>query len=366
MSHRTPLTAGRLYPPYKIAALVQLLLEDGTPAEATLRGTGLDPADLHDVACRTSVEQFLLACRNALRLSPDRSTPFRLGERLHLSDFGMYGLLLLSSTSVRDYFRLAVKYQLLATPTLAIDEAESERHALWVFPDEASRGGPEDLRRFLIEQQVMQQVTNLRDALGTDCDPVSACFTHPAPAHRELYDEYLRCPCFFDWHRSEIRYPKEVLQRRPRLASPLTAAMLQATCDSLVADAEASLGFAGKVYRALREMRNPGAGMRAVASALKMTDGTLRRRLADEGTSFSTISHHIKYCVATQHLRSSEVSIEQVAAMAGFSDPANFRRAFFRWTSMSPAQFRRLQRMPPVTARQRDVKHRPDSSDAWR
>jgi len=341
------LTGERLYPPYKIAALVQLLSEDGTPAEATLRGTGLDPADLHDVACRTSVEQFLLACRNAMRLSRDRSTPFRLGARLPLSDFGMYGLLLLSSTSVRDCFRLAVKYQLLATPALAIDEAESGRHTLWIFPDEASRGLPEDLRMFLIEQQVTQQVRHLHDALGTDCHPISACFTHPAPAHSELYRQFLRCPCVFNWHRSEIRYPKEVLDRRPRLANALTAATLQATCESLVADAEASLGFAGKVYRTLRAMRNPGASMTAVASALKMTERTLRRRLADEETAFSTISHHIKYCVATQHLRSSRASIEQVAAIAGFSDPANFRRAFLRWTSMSPAQFRRLQRIPP-------------------
>jgi len=105
----------------------------------------------------------------------------------------------------------------------------------------------------------------------------------------------------------------------------------------------ASLGFTGKVYRILRHMPDPGVGMKAVASSLKMTDRTLRRRLAEEGTSFSTISSHVKYSVATRHLKGSEVSIEQVAELAGFSDPANFRRAFIRWTSMTPAQFRRLQ-----------------------
>jgi AraC-like DNA-binding protein len=347
MSQRIPLTGERLYPPYKIAALAQLLLEEGTPVEVTLRGTGLDPADLRDVACRTSVEQFLAACKNAMRSSPDPSTPFRLGARLRLSDFGMYGLLLLSSTSVRDYFRLAVKYQLLATPALAIAEATNEGHALWTFPDETIPAMSDELRRFLIEQQVSQQVTHLQDALGTECRPISACFTHPAPPHRELYSDYLRCPCVFNWHRSEIRYPKEVLDRRPRLANPLTAETLQATCERLVVDAEASLGFAGKVCRALRGMRNPGAGMRAVAAALKMTDRTLRRRLADEGTTFSTLSRQMKYGVAAQHLRGSQVSIEQVSALAGFSDPANFRRAFFRWTRMSPAQFRRQQRRSP-------------------
>ena|SRR5215471_9589265 len=119
--------------------------------------------------------------------------------------------------------------------------------------------------------------------------------------------------------------------------------MLQSTCDGILADIEASLGFAGKVYRMLSNLRDPGAGMKAVASALKMNARTLRRRLADEGTGFSTIARNVKYGVATQHLQKSSISIEQIAAIAGFSDPANFRCAFIRWTSMSPAEFRRLQ-----------------------
>jgi len=170
-----------------------------------------------------------------------------------------------------------------------------------------------------------------------------ARFAYPAPPHHELYSEYLQCPCVFEWHRSEIRYRREILTQRPYLANPLTVTKLRSICDGMIADMVASLGFAGKVYRMLRNMPDPGVGMKAVASSLKMTDRTLRRRLADEGTSFSTISRHVKYSVATRHLKGSEVSIEQVAELAGFSDPANFRRAFIRWSSMTPAQFRRSQ-----------------------
>ena len=83
--------------------------------------------------------------------------------------------------------------------------------------------------------------------------------------------------------------------------------------------------------------------MKAVASTLKMTDRTLRRRLAGEGTSFSTIADQVRYSVATQHLQRPETSVEQIAAITGFSDSANFRRAFLRWTGMTPTQFRRLQ-----------------------
>jgi len=343
MSFRMPLIRERLYPSYKIAALVRLSAEDCVPVDAVLRGTGLHAGALEDVTSRTSIEQYLLACRNAMQHSQDRSIPFRLGGRLHLSDYGMVGLLLLSCESVRDYFLLAAKYQLLATPTVLFERDTDGRYAAWVVRDELADELPADLRTFVVEQHFAQQMTHLQDVLGTPCRPTLACFAYPAPPHRALYEEYLRCPCVFDWHRTEIRFPKEILAQRPYLANPLASTMLQSTCDGMLADIEASLGFAGKVYRTLSHLRAPGAGMKAVASALKMNVRTLRRRLSDEGTCFSTIAHNVKYGVATQHLKDSGISIEQIAAIAGFSDLANFRRAFIRWTSMSPAEFRRLQ-----------------------
>jgi len=336
-----PPTSQHLYPPYKIAVLVKLLAESGVPAAVALHGTRLNCAVLDNASCLTSIEQYLLVCRNALRLLQDRSLPFRLGGRLHLADYGMYGLLLLSCESVRDYFRNAVKYQLLATPTMSVDSIADDRHALWILDDGSAHELPQDLRKFLVEQQVALQTTHLQDVLGKPWRPALACFAYPAPPHQELYSAYLQCPCIFDWHRHEIRYPREILAQAPCLANPLTVTKLQSICDGLIADIVGSLGFAGKVDQMLRRMPDLGANMKAVASSLRMTDRTLRRRLADEGTSFSTLSRHVKYSVATQHLKRSEISIEQVSAFAGFSDPANFRRAFIRWTSMTPAQFRR-------------------------
>jgi AraC-like DNA-binding protein len=84
-----------------------------------------------------------------------------------------------------------------------------------------------------------------------------------------------------------------------------------------------------------------------------MTDRTLRRRLADEGTSFSTLCRHVKFRLATQRLQESDDTIEQIASIAGFSDPANFRRAFIRWTRMTPTQFRRSQQRGQMETRPR-------------
>src|SRR5215470_13084615 len=204
MSFRMPLITERLYPSYKIAALVRLLAEDGVPADAVLRDTGLHAGALEDVTGLTSIEQYLLACRNAMEHSHDRAIPFRLGGRLHLSDYGMVGLLLLSCESVRDYFALAEKYQSLAAPTIAFEGDTNGRHAAWIVCDESARELPTDLRSFVVEQHFAQHVTHLQDVLGAPCRPTLACFAYAAPPHRAFYEQYLRCPCVFDWHRTEI------------------------------------------------------------------------------------------------------------------------------------------------------------------
>ena len=43
MAQRLPLPSERIYAPFKIAALVETLGEQGIPAEECLRGTGVDP-----------------------------------------------------------------------------------------------------------------------------------------------------------------------------------------------------------------------------------------------------------------------------------------------------------------------------------
>ena len=81
MSYWMPPSSKHLYPPYKIAALVKLLAESGVPAAVALHGTRLNSGVLDDASSLTSIEQYLLVCRNALRLLQDRSLPFRLGEK---------------------------------------------------------------------------------------------------------------------------------------------------------------------------------------------------------------------------------------------------------------------------------------------
>ncbi|WP_390887566.1 AraC family transcriptional regulator [Burkholderia dolosa] len=340
MSSRFPLMNDRIYAPYKIAALVEVLAEQGIAPEDSLKGSGVSRDDIYDASVLTSVRQYAAVCRNAVALSSDPSTPFKTGARLHLAAYGMYGYALMSCLSLRDYFRLGVKYHRLATPTLTIEWTERPDSSVWTFPDAFSSNLPHEVQQFLLEQQYTQHVTHLQDVVGRSCPPVLARFSYPAPEHAAVYPEYLGCPCEFGADKCELIYDASVLEIQPHLAHRHSAALIQETCDRLIGQAKTSSGVSGEVYQVL--MGKPGVfpGMETVADALKMTTRTLRRKLEAEGTSFVAIVDDVRRSLAIEYLKTTKLSTDDVAMLVGFTDTANFRRALKRWTGKGTGELR--------------------------
>ncbi len=77
-----------------------------------------------------------------------------------------------------------------------------------------------------------------------------------------------------------------------------------------------------------------------VAQTLNMSLSTLRRRLLAENTSFQKIKDDCRKNSAIQHMRSPQLSINDVAELMGFDEPSAFFRSFKRWTGMTPGEFR--------------------------
>lgn len=78
-----------------------------------------------------------------------------------------------------------------------------------------------------------------------------------------------------------------------------------------------------------------------VARALGMGMRTLRRRLAEEGTSLRIVLDGVRLEIATERLGRPHASLAELALELGFSDQTALSRAFRRWTRCSPAEFRR-------------------------
>ena len=87
----------------------------------------MSPAELLSPHTRVSVQQVLIACGNAIRLSQDPSLAFRAGASMHVSSLGMYGFAILSSADFRNTMSFCERYHVLATPLVMLTFREEHR-----------------------------------------------------------------------------------------------------------------------------------------------------------------------------------------------------------------------------------------------
>jgi AraC-like DNA-binding protein len=109
--------------------------------------------------------------------------------------------------------------------------------------------------------------------------------------------------------------------------------------DNLV-DRLSRTGAAYEVRKLLLEDVANRPSFAAVAKVLRTPSRTLRRHLKLQSTSFRQLSAELKAQFALQCLRCTNMTIEDIAYALGFSDAANFRHAFRRWTGKAPNGFR--------------------------
>ena len=71
-----------------------------------------------------------------------------------------------------------------------------------------------------------------------------------------------------------------------------------------------------------------------------MSERTLRRKLREEKSSYRELVDELNRDMAIRYLRDTDLTVENIADSLGFSDAANFRQAFQRWTNATPHQFK--------------------------
>ena len=91
---------------------------------------------------------------------------------------------------------------------------------------------------------------------------------------------------------------------------------------------------------ALLDLQHGPASLGEIADDLRLSERTLRRRLRGLGTSYNTILRDVRSRTAREFLCDSSLTIESIAWRLGYTESANFRHAFKRWTGQSPQAFR--------------------------
>ena len=73
---------------------------------------------------------------------------------------------------------------------------------------------------------------------------------------------------------------------------------------------------------------------------------TLERRLRERGASYRATVEGIRRDLAERYLADTDLRLQQIAYLLGYSEPAPLVRAFKRWTGGTPMQYRARRRKP--------------------
>lgn len=286
-------------------------------ADAELSSTMLFAPDSHVPARCVNV----LLERSAA-ISGVESFGLRMAEFRCLSNLGPVGMAVRDQPTLRE--ALAVLLRHLGWLNGAMSLLIEESAGTVVIREDIVTGGGEPVRQS-IELATGVLVRLMRHFLGPQWRPRRICFTHAAP--RDL-STHLRMfgPCVefnYDFNgvvcaAGDLDFPNPLADPgMARYAQQLVDSALQAQAQSMTEDVRRT---------ALLLLPLGRCGIDQVALHLGVVSRTVQRRLAEEGTSFSSVVNELRVELAQRFVNSSERPITEVAALLGFSASSGFSR----------------------------------------
>lgn len=341
MYRPTPNLVQRVHLIRRIAAVVDVLEEEGISASRALVETGLEAADLRSSDTRVSYRQVEIVFRNATRLTRDPTIAFRAGQRMHVFTYGMFGYALLSSPTRVDGIKLAIKYSRHLGMVVDVAFSRDDDTATYILTALLSRNSTKDVHRFALEFAFATCLTFSTDVYGPPFKFSCLRAAYPAPPHLDLYQSFFGCPVLFEQAGNEMEFDAGWIDHPMVQSDPAATALAAGMCEPLLDDVNREGGIAADLRRAM--IARPGwfPSIEAMAAEMSVHPRTLRRKLEAEQITYRRVIDEVRMKLAIEYLRRTEMTNEEIAARLDYSDAANFRHAFARWTRKSPSAFRR-------------------------
>ncbi|MEU8898068.1 AraC family transcriptional regulator [Nocardia sp. NPDC048505] len=331
------------------AVLVEVACARGAEAAEVLRGTGIDPAVLLDPAGEVTAAQELALVRNLVtRFGDEPGLGADAGRRTRLTMHGVYSLAVMSSPTVLAALATMVRYIGLSTSLSRVWHELDDGKALLFVDDSAL---PADLRAFLFERDLAAALVNYLLIVGAKPPLLGVECAGGLAARSSAILENFEIP-ITDGARHHVLVLDAVELDQPMpMASPHAAELFDRECAELLERRGLHEGVAGAVREVLMRRLHGRLGQEDVAASLNLSLRTMRRRLAEEGTSYRQLCSET-YGSLAEDLLSTGLTVEDVAYRMGYSGAPSFSNAFKQWRGVSPGRFARTAAAPG---------HRPDA-----
>jgi len=319
------------------SSIVQAIELEGLDSRSLFAELGLDHSALNDPDVRFAQDGITRLWQRAVELSGNPAIGLNLAKVMRPGAMHVVGYALMSSSTLRQSFQRLVRYQRIIAEGADLDFSPTERGSLLTLSIHGDQIPP---ARQSADGSLASTLTFCRWLTAKPLVPLEVYLQGPPPADLEPYQAIFRAPLRFyaDKH--------GLLMRDVDMDIPLPTANaeLAQLHDRFAGEYLARFSDSRVTHRArqviCRLLPQGEPRRESVAQLLHLSERTLQRRLGEEGTSYQQLLDDTRRTLAEQYLQQQDVALLEVAYLLGFSDPSNFYRAFKRWFSMTPGEYR--------------------------
>ncbi len=265
-----------------------------------------------------------------------------LANRVEPKEFGALAYIGLSSRTLEDALRNLERYLAVHTEAWRIRiVVEGDEAAILLIPARPDYSHYDQAA----EVGIGVLVRAYQYFLGDRLRPLEIAFVHGLkPARSKVkIEKMLGCPVAFGRTQAQILLDRQSLRLPIRTADDHLLKILKAHCTSVLSEQKPEqASLTAQISQAIADLLPSGrAKAKLVARELGMTERTLHRRLALEGTSFGELHETLCSSLARKYLGEQQLTVKQVAFLLGYSDQSAFGVAFRRWTGRTPKEARK-------------------------
>ncbi|HET8881530.1 MAG TPA: AraC family transcriptional regulator ligand-binding domain-containing protein [Solimonas sp.] len=319
----------------------EVLAARGVDVAALLREVRIRPQAIAQVDARLRLSQVEALVDAVLTRTGHTDLAFDLGRALKTSAHSIVGYAMLSSPDVDYALRVVARYFRLVMPSFRMryraDAGRAEIGFVPVLPLSHR------CLAFHIEMIAVTTHWELRELIGGPVPDYALHLSIAPPAHAARYAELSGAQCHFSGEAApglRFVFAADFRDYPLAFADANALKMAEARCAALVRNAVAVGRVKNWIEMMLREASDGMPTLAELAQTLNLSPRTLDRYLKRERSSFRELSLRIRHEKACELLRRDDLSVTQIAHELGYTDAANFTRAFRRAAGRSPSRHR--------------------------